>query len=86
MAGHDASKRSVTEVPRSEWKEIPAEQQLDAVLYLGPSSTLVQAVLSPELCKDKDYMAMRLGRMKLVGLPPAMGEALQKECASRTSK
>jgi hypothetical protein len=76
----------ITEVPRPEWKEISAEQQLDAVLYLGPSSTLVQAVLSPELCADKDYMAMRVGRMKLIGMPPAVGETLQKDCAARAAK
>jgi hypothetical protein len=39
----------------------PFEEQYDAVLYLGPPSSLTQAKIAPELCSDEEYLGMRLG-------------------------
>lgn len=54
--------------PRAEWRQLQMEDQFDAVLYLGPRSTITYARLSPALCAEPTYMQMRLGRMLLVGM------------------
>jgi hypothetical protein len=41
------------------------EEQYDAVLYLGPVSSITFAELPRELCTDAEYTKMRLGRMAL---------------------
>jgi hypothetical protein len=38
-------------------------QYYDALLYLGPPSTMTTSQLAPELCSDSTYMEMRLRRM-----------------------
>ncbi|PYR56405.1 MAG: hypothetical protein DMF91_21960 [Acidobacteria bacterium] len=57
----------------------PMEDKFDALLYLGPPSTMSQARLSPTLCADRAYMEMRLGRMALVGVPT---DSLKRYCAT----
>jgi hypothetical protein len=66
------------------------EDQFDAVLYLGPPSsiTIRRSEIAPELCADADYMKMRLGRMALMDPPGAApppgvvrpSERLQRYC------
>ena len=57
----------------------PMEDKVDAILYLGPPSTLTQARLSPSVCAESAYMQIRLGRMALVGMPT---ERLKNYCAT----
>lgn len=45
----------------------PMEMLFDAVVYLGPPSTLTFSLPSPDLCRDEAYLAMRFSRMELVG-------------------
>ena len=52
---------------------------VDAVLYLGPTSAMTISRLSQSLCEDASYIAMRRERMALSGLPPAR----RKTCCSR---
>ena len=59
-----------------------AEEQFDAVLYLGPPSSIVMSTWTPALCADQAYMKMRLERIALAGLPPSEADALKKHCAS----
>jgi hypothetical protein len=64
------------------------EEQFDAVLYLGPRSTLTTSKLAPELCRDSEYMNMRLRRMR-IGTPPGwtdLGVRLNEYCASIAPK
>jgi hypothetical protein len=49
-----------------EFKSVTMESQFDAILYLGPPSSITLAELSKAKCADKQYMKMRLGRMALV--------------------
>jgi len=35
------------------------EQQVDAVLYLGPRSSVTAARMAPAVCADADYIEMR---------------------------
>jgi hypothetical protein len=49
------------------------EEQFDAVLYLGPPSsiTIRRSEIAPSLCADADYTKMRLSRMALMDPPGA---------------
>ena len=58
------------------------EEQYDAVLYLGPISSITMSQLSPLLCTDAEYSRMRLARMSLGPggeEGPAVAE-FRKEC------
>ena len=46
------------------------QDQANAILFLGRPSTMTMAKLSPALCADSSYMAMRLGRLALLAPPP----------------
>ena len=67
-----------TEIPKDQWRSRRMENQFDALLYLGPPSTMTQTRLSPAVCADDAYMQVRLGRMALVGQPT---EGLKNYCA-----
>lgn len=41
------------------------EEQFDAVLYLGPPSSITMSEISAALCADADYTKMRLARLAL---------------------
>ena len=43
----------------------PLEKQFDAILYLGPPSSLTESHLAPELCSDRQYLDMRLPRLRM---------------------
>ena len=68
-------------VPRAEWRAMRAEDQFDAVLYLGASPD-AEAQWSPALCADAAYLAMRFKRIALADLPPIETERLKQFCAS----
>ena len=62
--------------------------RFDALLYLGPASTITFASLPGSLCKDRAYMQMRLRRLSLLPAPPGPwnpAERLKAYCA-RVSK
>jgi hypothetical protein len=56
------------------------ENQVDAILYLGPVSGKRESHLSAALCSDAAYREMRTRRMALAGNPRA-AEQLATECA-----
>jgi hypothetical protein len=70
------------------------EDEFDAVLYVGPPSTVTLARLAPSLCADAEYMKMRLGRMAVAeppgaAYPPGVlspADGLKQYCASVTAK
>lgn len=66
-------------VPEHQWRRLRAEEQFDAVLYLGPASQ-GQEPLSKTLCTEAGYLEMRLKRISLAGLPPAEGDRVRKLC------
>lgn len=45
------------------------EEQFDAVVYLGPPSTLTWSQVSPALAGNANYLRMRADRLEWVGLP-----------------
>ena len=56
---------------------LPMERQFDAVLYLGPQSTLRASLPSPSLCVDAAYLKKRFFRMELVGMGRMIAAARQ---------
>jgi hypothetical protein len=68
-------------IPRDQWITMRMEDQFDAVLYLGPPSTLRVAPLSPTICADRDYVETHLRRMAIAGLPASEPDKLKRLCA-----
>jgi uncharacterized protein (TIGR03435 family) len=66
-------------LPREEWRSMRAEEQYDAVLYLGPSITRLQA--SKALCADAAYLQRRRERLLLVQAGPMIEKDVQAACA-----
>jgi hypothetical protein len=73
-------------VPKEQWRSLPAEEQFDAVLYLGPASAMTESRWSPALCSDAAYMEMRLKRIAVSGIPQAEADRLKTYCASLAAK
>ena len=66
-------------IPREQWRTLRAEDQFDAVLYLGKG--LPERVdLDPARCADKSEYEEHLRRMTVSGLPPQELERLKKLC------
>jgi hypothetical protein len=73
--------------PGAKWP-IPLEDHFDAILYLGPRSTMTMSHLPPELCADRAYMDMRTKRIVLGpnGRDDNALYALKLYCAAQQSK
>lgn len=56
--------------PGLQRRAVRAEEQNDAILYLGPPSSMTASKLAPALCSDRDYMEKRLSRLALIPPPP----------------
>jgi hypothetical protein len=62
------------------------EDQVDAVLYLGPPPTMTTSMLPAALCADEQYVLMRVARMQLDPGPPGAPtprERLTRNCAPK---
>lgn len=67
-------------VPRDQWRALRMEDQFDAVLYLGPPSSITTSQFPPSLCADAPYMKMRLERLDAYG-PKGEADRLRQRCA-----
>jgi hypothetical protein len=68
-------------VPKVQWRTLRAEEQFDALLYLGPPSVATSPEpFSTALCAEPGYVDMRLRRLALAHLPPSETERLKKLC------
>src|SRR3954451_2282628 len=66
-------------IPRDRWKTLRAEDQFDAVLYLGKGpSPYVEP--EPARCADKADVQERLRRIAVSGLPAAEPQRLKTFC------
>lgn len=68
-------------IPKDEWRSMAAEEQIDAVLYLGPESAMTTSQLPPALCREPGYIEMRLARIAAAGGPKVEAERLKTYCA-----
>lgn len=66
--------------PKEQWIDLKQEDQIDAVLYLGPSSTIGDRPLPRSLCTDPGYLDNRLQRMAIAELPKTEADRLRKFC------
>jgi hypothetical protein len=66
--------------PQKPTRPLRMEEQFDAILYIGPRSSITYSSLSPELCSNQTYLAMRAARRELfAGLAgPAQGSVAPK--------
>lgn len=67
-------------IPRDQWRSLRMEDQFDALLYLGPPSSITTSQFPPSLCADAPYMKMRLARLDAYG-PKEEAERLRQRCA-----
>jgi hypothetical protein len=71
--------------PRPQRRPVRMEEQIDAILYLGPPSSMTAAKLATALCSDRIYMDMRSWRLGLIPPPPGAAftpaEQLKEYCA-----
>jgi hypothetical protein len=66
-------------IPRDQWKALRAEDQFDAVLYMGPGPS-PRIDLDPARCADKAEFEEHLRRTAATGVPPVEAERLKKLC------
>jgi hypothetical protein len=64
-----------------QWRDLRMEDQFDALLYLGPSSSIGMTSMVPALCQDSKYMEMRIHRMELSGMQGQI-DRLKQYCAA----
>ncbi len=69
-------------VPESEWRMLRAEEQFDAILYLGRRSTLTEAPPSGRRCAEPGYLDERLRRIALTGIPVFEADRARQVCGS----
>jgi len=66
-------------LPRAEWKTMPMENEFDALLYLGPPSSMTNATIPAALCQDSRFVNTRLQRLGRFG-PPVEVDRFKKAC------
>ncbi len=66
-------------IPKDEWRPMPMQDQFDAILWLGPPSSMTRQPFPTALCSDKAYVATRLHRLTL-GAPPVEVAGFKKAC------
>jgi hypothetical protein len=66
-------------IPKEEWHKLAMEDQFDAILYVGRPAEITYSKMSPELCAEKAYMAMRTSRLRLAGFT-AGADGFAEQC------
>jgi len=66
-------------LPREQWTTMHMEDQFDALLYLGPPSSMTDAPMPVALCRDAQLVNNRLVRLTLFA-PPFEVENFKKAC------
>jgi hypothetical protein len=66
-------------LPREQWRVVPMQDIFDALLYLGPASTITTARLPAALCADAAYRQMRRARMLLLN-HQAQADQFDRDC------
>jgi hypothetical protein len=64
----------VVPVTKEQWRSLPAEDQLDALLYLGPPGAMTDVPLSKAVCTEPGYLETRLKRLAVSGMPPPIAD------------
>jgi hypothetical protein len=68
-------------IPREQWVSVPYQDQVDALLFLGPTAERRVKPPPVSICSEPGYVERRLARMMLARLPPPELDRLKKLCA-----
>ena len=68
-------------VPMDQWRPLAIEEQLDAVLYLGPSAKMTEVAVPARACAGPGFLDERLRRIALTGIPTFEADRLKRLCA-----
>lgn len=71
--------------PGAYWRSQRMEDQFDAVLHLGPASSITMSGLSFPRCAAPEYIEMRVRRMTMLGAPASVADRLKQDCAASAS-
>jgi hypothetical protein len=66
---------------REQWRPLPLEDQVDAVLYLGPTSAMTDVEAPARACAEPGFLEERLRRIALTGIPSFEADRLRRTCA-----
>ena len=64
-----------------QWRPQRMEDQFDAVMHAGSSSSITISYLTSSTCSDTAYMRMRISRMLMSGASQSDANKLKKNCA-----
>ena len=67
-------------LPREQWLSLPVEEQLDAVLYLGPAARMTEITTPAQACAQPGFLEERLRRITLTGIPAFEADRVKKVC------
>ena len=70
-------------LPRDQWRALPIEEQLDAVLYLGPGAAMTAAPVPARACAEPGFVDERLRRIAVAGIPAFEAERVKQICRGR---
>jgi hypothetical protein len=62
------------------------EDHFDAVIYLGPESSMTMGAIPYPRCAEPSYVEMRVSRMMLSGMPASVADRLNTECQAAASR
>ena len=72
-------------LPSDQWRVLPMQDLFDALLYLGPASTITTAKLPPALCGDMEYRQMRRHRMLVLNHKDQAAQ-FDRDCGNPAAK
>jgi len=72
---------AMVQVPKEQWLSMPVEEQLDAVLYLGPAARMTEIITPAQACAQPGFLEERLRRITLTGIPAFEADRVKKVCA-----
>jgi len=67
-------------VPKDQWRPLAIEDQLDALLYLGPDTDAGAIPVPARACDEPGFVAERLRRIALAGLPAFEADRIRTLC------
>lgn len=69
-------------LPHEAWAVLPVEEQVDAVLDLGPTSAMSEAAVPARACAARGFLDERLPRIALAGIPSLEADRLRAVCGA----
>jgi hypothetical protein len=71
-------------VPKEAWLTLRVEEQLDAVLHLGPRAGPTEAPIPRRACSEPGFVEERLRRIAVARVPPSEADRVRAACDAAT--